>query len=92
MQTSSTFKLNEHQKRKHPTLGTNQRGGGQYDLLTNHLFQDAQPSGSRQPQLQQQQQREDKEFEVFLVTIQSHFNMFLISMYVQHVSNQHAQC
>ena len=65
VQTSSKFKLNGHQKRKHPTPRTYQRGGGQQDLLTNHLFQDAQPSGSRQPQSQQQQQPEDEEFEDF---------------------------
>ena len=66
VQTSSKFKLNGYQKRKHPTPRTNQRGGGQQDLLTNHLFQDAQPSGSRQPQSQQQQQQlEDEEFEDF---------------------------
>ena len=68
VQTSSKFKLNGHQKRKHPTPRTNQRGGGRLDLLTNHLFQDAQPSGSRQAQSQQQQQQqqtEDKEFEDF---------------------------
>ena len=47
------------------------RGSGRLDLLTNHLFQDAQPSGSRQAQSQQQQQQqqqqqmEDKEFEDF---------------------------
>ena len=28
VQTSSKFKLNGHQKRKHPTPRTNQRGGG----------------------------------------------------------------
>ena len=34
--------------------------------MTNHLFQDVQPSGSRQPRSQQQQQQpEDKEFEDF---------------------------
>ena len=65
VQANSKFKLNGHQKRKHPTPRTNQRGGGQQDLLTNHLFLDAQPSGSRQPQSQQQQQPEDKEFEDF---------------------------
>ena len=65
VQTSSKFKLNGHQKRKHPTPRTNQRGGGQQDLLTSHLFQDAQPSGSRQPQSQQQQHLGDKEFEDF---------------------------
>ena len=67
VQTSSKFKLNGHQKRKHPTPRTNQRGGGRLDLLINHLFQDAQPSGFRQaqPQQQQQQQAEDKEFEDF---------------------------
>ena len=65
VQANSKFKLNGHQKGKHPTPRTNQRGGGQQDLLTNHLFQDAHPSGSRQPQLQQQQQPEDEEFEDF---------------------------
>ena len=67
VQTSSKFKLNGHRKRKHPTPRTNQRGGRQQDLLTNNLFQDAQPSGSRQPQSQQQrqQQTEDEEFEDF---------------------------
>ena len=65
VQTSSKFKLNGHQKRKHPTPRTNQRCHGQQDLLTNHLFQDAQPSGSRQPQSPQQQQLEDEEFEDF---------------------------
>ena len=38
VQTSWKFKLNGHQKRKHPTPRTNQRGGGQQDLLTNYLF------------------------------------------------------
>ena len=69
VQTSSKFKLNGHQKRKHLTPRTNQRGRGRLDLLINHLFQDAQPSGSRQAQSQQQQQQqqqtEDKEFEDF---------------------------
>ena len=65
VETSSKFKLNGHQKRKHPTPRTNQRDGGRLDLLTYHLFQDAQPSGSSQAQAQQQQQLEDKEFEDF---------------------------
>ena len=82
VQTTSKFKLNGHQK--HPTLGTNQRGGGQQNLLTNHLFQDAQPLGSKQPQLQQQQQQpEEEEFKDFF---SDH------SKPSQHVSNQHAQC
>ena len=40
VQTSSKFKLNGHQKRKHPTPGTNQRGSGQQYLLINHLLAD----------------------------------------------------
>ena len=38
VQTSSKFKLNGHQKRKHLMPRTNQRGGGQLDLLTNICF------------------------------------------------------
>ena len=64
LQTSSKFEMNGHQNKKHPTPRTNQRGGGQQDLLTNRLFQDAHPSGSRQTQWQQQQP-EDEEFEDF---------------------------